>query len=133
MSNPDPIHYSFLNEDLKKAGVIIQDMTAELLCDPSVEFNALSEQQKNEVFSRILRYVEASDDITSPEKLHLLNNELLTARGWTNDHFNIESKSTPLLCEFNDLPVFVKTFVQATYQILKALVLPHSHSMKEAC
>lgn len=132
MSNASIDNKAFLSEDFKKAAIIIQNMTAEMLCDPSIEFENLTDAQKNEVFERLLRFVETADEIKTPEDLHLFNNNLLMKRGWTNNHFNFNEKSTPLLCEFDELPTFVKTFVRASFAVLNVLVSPHkSQSLKE--
>lgn len=124
------LNYSLINDDLVSAGVLIQNMKAEMLDQPELAFNRLSFQDRDEILGQIVAYTEVAHDITSAEALHKYNCENLVSQGWFLGEFSTQEKTTPLICEFDELPVFVQGFVRSCYVILKQFVWPYCAEFK---
>jgi len=116
-----------LNSDFDRfmmATVILQDLSAELTGDESIRFSNLSEERREDVLNKIIRYGVLGHNITTPEQLHNLNISLQISNGWSIGSFDLKEKTSPLLCEFDALPEKIKSFLQASFVVLAELVLP---------
>lgn len=124
------LNYSLINDDLVSAGVLIQNMKAELLDQPELAFNRLSYQARDEILGQIVEYTKVAHDIKSAEGLHKYNCESLLSQGWFLGPFSAQEKTTPLISDFDALPAFVQGFVRSCYVILKQFVWPYCDEVK---
>lgn len=106
------------------ATIILQDLSAELSGDESHRFSNLSEDGREAVLHKVIRYGVLGHNITTPEQLHNLNTSLQATNGWSVGEFDLKEKTSPLLCSFDALPEKIKTFLQASFVVLDELVLP---------
>ncbi len=115
------IPYPF-SDCVVNAAVAVQGIMSEMLGDCSLEFARLSDEQQDSALSSVLSYQASSDSLLTPQNLHDANVKKLLNSGWTKGPFDIEHKRTPMLCEFDELPVQIKSFIQAMFAVLKSMV-----------
>lgn len=122
------IPYPF-SDCVVNAAVAVQGIMAEMVGDCTLEFARLSEEQQDSALASILGYQALSDSLLTPKNLHDSNVNKLLNSGWTKGPLDVEHKVTPMLCDFDDLPVKSQSFIQAMFAVLKSMVF----NVDEAC
>jgi hypothetical protein len=114
---------NFINDkEIVIAATLISDLIAAALKNELLRFDALSYAERTTAINRIADYAKKSDLITSPTALQTVNVSLLCAAGWTNGVYDNDAKTSPFLCDFDELPESMQVFIKSTYAVLSVIV-----------
>lgn len=104
------------------AARILQDMKAEMLGIPALRYNHLSVEQQQDLITNVQLYIESEQKIDCAKSLHGFNCLLLLDNGWTaSNRYSLEDKESPMLLDFDCLPVFIQTFIRCSLVVLQNL------------
>ena len=121
---------AFLNSILSQheASLFIESLAAheafkaDVMGDIDYLYENLSEEDQNSVSQAFYDALLHEPAFTSPTDLHNYNVKAYLADGWTlSAVFSLESKTSPLLSDFDSLPRNVKEFGGFSFAVLRQL------------